>query len=82
MPFDWGSGSRWLRWCNMSSGTLGSKSICLGRTSSRNKEMMRNTALSSKHNEELRNGRGAVCQKSKSKIYGKMQRQSKENSLV
>lgn len=38
---------------------------------------MRNTVSSSKHTEELRNGRKAVGQKSKSKVYGKMQGSAK-----
>lgn len=38
---------------------------------------MRNTVLSSKHTEELRNGREVVGQKSKSKVYGKMQGSAK-----
>lgn len=38
---------------------------------------MRNTVLSSKQTEELRNGREAVGQKSKSKVYGKMQGSAK-----
>lgn len=38
---------------------------------------MRNSVSSSKHTEELRNGRKAVGQKSKSKVYGKMQGSAK-----
>lgn len=43
---------------------------------------MRNTVASSKHTEELRNGRGAVGQKSKSKFYGKMRDSPKKKRVL
>lgn len=66
----------------MSSGTLNSMSMHLGKGCRRGmKRAMRNTVLSSKHTQELRS-REAVGQKSKSKVYGQDAGQSKEKLLV
>lgn len=67
----------------MSLGALRSMSMHLGKGSRRGmKRAMRNTVLSSKHTQELRKGREAVGQKSKSKVYGQDAGQSKEKLLV